>query len=51
MSDGQKIVDFEWCMECKHYEKPEAEDPCHMCLNIKINTNSHKPVYFEEADK
>lgn len=47
-----KEVHFEeYCNKCKHYEKTEAEDPCWDCLNQGWNTDSHKPILFEEGEK
>ena len=47
-----KEVRFDqWCSQCKHYEKSEAEDPCWDCLNQGWNYNSHKPTMFEEVDR
>ena len=40
----------EYCKICKHFEKSEAEDPCYDCLNQGWNTDSHKPIMFEEKD-
>ena len=37
-----------YCPQCKHWKKSEWEDPCDDCLNEPKNTDSHKPVYFEE---
>lgn len=46
----QKIVDFEYCRKCKHFLKPENEEPCSACLNTFTNAYSHKPVNFEEGE-
>ena len=46
-----KIVDFAYCVNCKFYETPEAEEPCHECLNNFTNANSHMPVNFEEREE
>lgn len=52
MNNSQKIVLFgEYCSKCKDYLKTEEEDPCRECLNIPVNTNSHKPVYFKEKGR
>lgn len=46
-----KIVNFAHCVNCEHYETPEAEEPCHECLNNFTNANSHVPVNFEEREE
>ncbi len=49
MENIDKIVDFgEWCCKCKHFDLPECMDPCHDCLNNPTNTNSRKPVRWED---
>ena len=42
-----KIVDFTWCLSCKHYELSEDEKPCCDCLNESSNEDSHRPVKYE----
>lgn len=44
-----KIVNFEWCTKCEHFEVKESEEPCHECLNNFTNANSRRPVNFKEA--
>ena len=46
-----KIVNFAHCVNCKFYETPEAEEPCHECLNNFTNANSHVPVNFKEKEE
>ena len=46
-----KIVNFVHCVNCKFYETPDAEEPCHECLNNFTNTNSHMPVNFKEREE
>ena len=49
MEMREKEVRFDlYCSKCKHWKKSEGEDPCADCLNEPKNTDSHKPVYFEE---
>lgn len=48
MSENTKIVDFEECKRCIHWEKEEQEDPCYECLNEPARYASKKPRYFEE---
>ena len=42
---------FKWCSSCKHLMKKGTEDPCNDCLSQFKNTNTDKPVYYEEPDK
>lgn len=51
MDERLKIVEFEWCEKCKHWKKAESEDPCYECLDEPVNTDSRRPVHFEEAKK
>ena len=49
MDSQDKLVYFkEYCAECKHTALAETEDPCFDCLANPSNTDSHKPVFFEE---
>lgn len=49
MEERYKEVYFgQYCKKCKHYEKPDVEDPCNECLDNPINVHSHKPVNYEE---
>jgi len=51
MEGTDKPVDFEYCVDCKHFTKLDTEEPCDDCLNEFTNTDSHKPVYFEPKNK
>ena len=44
----KEVLYYVYCKKCKYASKSEAEDPCWDCLNQPVNTDSHKPVYFEE---
>ena len=46
----QKIVDFEWCKKCEHYNVVDWDDPCDECLNSPTNEDSHRPVYFKDRN-
>lgn len=37
-----------YCPTCKYETNLEAESPCDECLAHPSNTDSHKPVYWEE---
>ena len=44
-----KLVDYvDYCVNCKHYNKPENEDPCWDCLTEPVNEDTRRPVCFEE---
>lgn len=48
------IVEFDkYCKTCKHINVRDDKgfDPCHDCLNHPANTNSRKPVNYEEDEK
>ena len=47
-NDGEHIVNFELCKECKYYGLKEDQEPCNDCLNQPVNQWSYKPVHFEE---
>lgn len=47
---GYKIVYFEKCKDCEHFEKEEYEDVCNECLNEPANLDSRFPVNFKEKD-
>ena len=52
MRYDNKIVNFSiYCVDCKHINKDETEEPCDSCLSEPVNQNTHKPVKFEEADE
>ena len=47
----EHIVRFDqWCDKCKHCELDDIHEPCNECLDNSINTNTMKPVMFEEKD-
>lgn len=48
---AEKIVNFEFCTSCKNRNKEEYEDPCDACLNEPVNTDSHRPMYYQEDKK
>lgn len=52
MSPRDKIVDFKkYCETCKYKDLDEVKDPCNDCLDNPANEDSHKPLYWEQADK
>lgn len=46
----KEVYFHKYCYKCKHFDVPEYEDPCDICLENPSNEYSHKPVYFEEKD-
>ena len=50
MSDYNKIVNFEWCKKCVHWEQDEMDDPCYECLETPTKYASEKPLYFEQRE-
>lgn len=49
MESKDKFVEFDkWCPKCSNKDKKEEEEPCATCLESPVNTNSHKPVCYEE---
>ena len=40
-----------YCKTCKHEKLKEEADPCDECLENPVNTDSHKPVRWEEKTK
>lgn len=52
MEDIYKEVNFKkYCKTCKHKELEENFDPCCDCLDCGCNSESEKPVNWEEKDK
>ena len=51
MEEKEFMVDFEkYCKTCKHEKLKENCDPCNDCLDYAVNTNSEKPVHYEEKE-
>lgn len=46
-----KIVRFENCRNCIHFEQDEYDDPCYECLLNPVKYASEKPLYFEQDPK
>ena len=46
----KEVLFYVYCKKCKYASKSESEDPCWDCLNQPVNTDSHKPEYFEENE-
>lgn len=44
----KEVYFYKYCKTCKFYELKESKDPCHDCLQMPMNYNSHKPVYWTE---
>lgn len=51
MEIREHIVDFDtYCQNCKFKDKEDWKDPCSTCLSIPTNTNSRRPLYFEQRE-
>lgn len=49
MDESYKEVYFHmYCVNCKHREVKNTDEPCNECLSNPINLYSHKPVCFEK---
>lgn len=48
MENNQKIVNFEKCRQCIHWQRSEHDGPCDECLENPTNYASERPLYFEE---
>ena len=46
-----KFVEFDkYCETCKHKGLEEKFDPCHECLSNPVNTQTEKPIKYEEKE-
>ena len=49
MDEEERIVEFhKYCKKCIHETKDETDIPCVGCLDEPVNTNTDRPIYFEE---
>lgn len=48
IGDHKEVYFSQYCSRCAHLERDGGDDPCDECLNNPSNTDSHKPVNFEE---
>lgn len=49
MDDIYKEVYFDqYCKTCEHETLEEKFDPCNECLDYGYNSESHKPMMWEE---
>lgn len=44
----KEVYFYEYCKTCKYQNKSKTDEPCNDCLSIPTNTDSHKPVNWEE---
>ena len=49
MNDDREVLFDIYCPLCKHWGKKEDEYPCDECLNEGVNTDSHKPLKWQEG--
>lgn len=48
----EKFVDFTtYCVQCKHRDCKDTDEPCNECLTHPTNYESMKPVKFEKVEK
>ncbi len=47
----KEVLFWKFCKKCKHSRKKENEEPCATCLEDHHNPASHRPTFFEEAEK
>lgn len=47
-SNEKEVYFDQYCGTCKHADDAESEDCCDDCLSMPSNTDSHKPVKWEE---
>lgn len=48
MDENFEVLFDVYCGSCKHWDKPGFFEPCNECLGNPVNSNSHKPIYYEE---
>lgn len=47
-SSDREVYFGQYCKTCEHFDKMEEQEPCDECLGEPVNTDSHKPVRWEE---
>lgn len=50
-SNDKEVYFHQYCKTCEHFDKMEEEEPCDDCLAEPVNTDSHRPVRWEEKRK
>lgn len=50
MERYNKLVNFEMCKTCEHFEKEPYNGPCHECLQTPARQDSHRPVYWKAKE-
>lgn len=51
---AEKIVKFDqWCDKCLYFkcDPGQNDNPCNNCLNIPVNIDSKKPIFWKGDDK
>lgn len=51
MNDEKEVYFDQYCKSCKHRGLKESKDPCNDCLAEPSNTNSHKPMNYDQKVK
>lgn len=49
--DYKEVYFNQYCHKCIHKDVDEGELPCDECLGTPMNVDSHKPIYFKEAEE
>lgn len=49
--DYKEVYFWRYCPKCIHKDTDEGELPCDECLGTPMNVDSHKPIYFKEAEE
>lgn len=50
MNEEKEVYFDQYCKLCKHHGLEESKDPCNDCLAEPSNTNSHKPMNYENKN-
>lgn len=50
VGDNKEVFFDVYCPRCEYKKRPETAKPCWDCLESPVNVDSHKPVYFKEAE-
>lgn len=49
--DNERIVSFDlYCHKCKYADYHEEEEPCCDCLDVPINDETDRPLYYKEKE-
>lgn len=51
MENYKEVLFLIHCINCKHKDRPEFEDPCNECLEYGMREGTEKPLKFEKMEK